>query len=401
MRHHRNVTGGSGGRSGATHERRHHHVLIFGGAAVLLVLAALGVGLASAFTRSATSKDAATCVGNGQCVSTASKSAPLAPLSVESTTPAPGATGVASNAVVTVEFSAPVRQGSPSPTFSPAVPGTWQISGRTMAFSPAAPFVPFTTYTLTVPGGTGGVLAADGERLGTTDTVNFTIAPGSVTRLQQLLAQLGYLPLTYSDPLPPPPPQDMALPQPGSLSWRWNGLPTQLTSQWTPGAESEITKGAIMSFETQNGLGVDGIAGPEVWGALLADAMAGKANTRPVSYVLVTKTLPEHLTVWVDGSLTFSDVPCNTGVPGATTPNGSFTVFEHVPVSNMRGTDVTGTSYDVTVPWASYFTGGDALHGYPRAAYGFPQSNGCVEMPIPTAGKVWPDTPIGTVVTVQ
>ena len=58
-----------------------------------------------------------------------------------------------------------------------------------------------------------------------------------------------------------------------------------------------------------------------------------------------------------------------------------------------------GTS--VTVPWASYFNGGDALFGYPRESYGFPQSNGCVEMPISTAGAVWPDTPIGTRVTVQ
>ena len=99
--------------------------------------------------------------------------------------------------------------------------------------------------------------------------------------------------------------------------------------------------------------------------------------------------------------LTFSNVPCNTGVPGATTTNGTFQVFSHVQVSNMRGTDATSTSYDVTVAWASYFNGGDALHGYPRASYGFPQSNGCVEMPISTAGTVWPDTPIGTLVTVQ
>ena len=33
-------------------------------------------------------------------------------------------------------------------------------------------------------------------------------------------------------------------------------------------------------------------------------------------------------------------------------------------------------------PWASYFNGGDALHGFVRATYGSPQSNGCVEMAI-------------------
>ena len=49
----------------------------------------------------------------------------------------------------------------------------------------------------------------------------------------------------------------------------------------------------------------------------------------------------------------------------------------------------------------SYFNGGDALHGYVRASYGFPQSDGCVEMPPANAAVVWPMTPIGTLVTVQ
>ena len=35
-----------------------------------------------------------------------------------------------------------------------------------------------------------------------------------------------------------------------------------------------------------------------------------------------------------------------------------------------------------------------------RATYGSPQSNGCVEMRISDAAKVWPLAPIGTLVTV-
>ena len=49
----------------------------------------------------------------------------------------------------------------------------------------------------------------------------------------------------------------------------------------------------------------------------------------------------------------------------------------------------------------SYFHGGDALHGFIRPGYGYPQSLGCVEMPPANAGVVYPYTPLGTLVTVE
>ena len=67
----------------------------------------------------------------------------------------------------------------------------------------------------------------------------------------------------------------------------------------------------------------------------------------------------------------------------------------------MSGTNPDGSHYhDTGIPWVSYFNGGDALHGYIRASYGWPQSLGCVEMPFANAGAVWPYTPIGTLVTI-
>ena len=68
----------------------------------------------------------------------------------------------------------------------------------------------------------------------------------------------------------------------------------------------------------------------------------------------------------------------------------------------MKGTNVDGSTYDdPNVPYASYFNGGDALHGFMRSHYGTPQSNGCVEMSYADAALVWPLTPIGTLVTVE
>ena len=75
-------------------------------------------------------------------------------------------------------------------------------------------------------------------------------------------------------------------------------------------------------------------------------------------------------------------------------------MYEHVYYTEMKGTDVDGTKYVDPIYWASYFNGGEAMHAYPRASYGFPQSNGCVEMNPATAKLVYPYTPIGTPVLV-
>ena len=103
--------------------------------------------------------------------------------------------------------------------------------------------------------------------------------------------------------------------------------------------------------------------------------------------------------MYVNGAVKFH-VPVSTGITGATTYDGTFAVYEHVYYTEMKGTDVDGTKYDDDIYWASYFNGGEAMHAYPRASYGFPQSNGCVEMNPATAKAVWPFTPLGTPVTV-
>ena len=67
----------------------------------------------------------------------------------------------------------------------------------------------------------------------------------------------------------------------------------------------------------------------------------------------------------------------------------------------MRGTNPNGTPYADFVRWVSYFNGGNAVHGFVRSSYGFPQSLGCVELPFATAQVAWPYMHIGTLVTVH
>jgi lipoprotein-anchoring transpeptidase ErfK/SrfK len=124
-------------------------------------------------------------------------------------------------------------------------------------------------------------------------------------------------------------------------------------------------------------------------------------DSAPYNYVFVSKTLPETTTVYSNGAAVYS-TRANTGVAGAPTADGTFPVYLRYKVTTMSGTNPDGSKYvDPGIPWVSYFNGGDALHGFVRGSYGYPQSDGCVEMPPANAAVVYPLTPIGTLVTVS
>ena len=369
--------------------------------AVVVVLALVAGGAYLVGKHAHTSAAGSPTAGGGH--STRPTTAPVSSFKVVSTTQSAGATQVPSDQSISVQLSSPVAAQSGMPTLNPPVTGTWAASGHTVTFTAAAPMIPTVTETLTIPSGSSGVQSAKGALLTHPVAVTFSVAQASTERLQQMLGQLGYLPLSFTPAGPLSSPNQAFTAQAGSFAWKWPGLPTSLTSLWTEGGENVITKGAVMNFEHQAGLAVDGVAGQHVWSDLLSDIAANTTNTVPWVYVFVSKQLPEALTVFENGAAVpaLTNVAVNTGAPGADTANGTYPVFEHVVSSRMQGTNPDGSTYDdPAVPWASYFNGGDALHGFVRATYGSYQSNGCVEMPVATAAVVWPLTPIGTLVTV-
>ena len=153
-------------------------------------------------------------------------------------------------------------QGDPSPDARHRRASGSRRAPTTLSYALDSPLIPSTQEVLTIPGGSAGVHATDGAILATSHTVTFDVAAGDTLRLQQLLAGLNYLPVGFTATGPAPARADLAQDQAGTFSWRWPGLPTELTSQWTQGTQNMITKAAVEAFETQNGLGVDGIAGP-------------------------------------------------------------------------------------------------------------------------------------------
>jgi lipoprotein-anchoring transpeptidase ErfK/SrfK len=371
---------------------------------VLLVGAAVvvaAVAIVLAVTGSSPSPSGPGSAKGGAAGSGSGGSGGSASFSLQSVTPAAGTQNVPPNTPITLTFSAPVSLQKVAPSLSPNIAGKWvQSNATTLTYALASPLIPYTQEVVTIPGGTHGLMSKDGATLSSSRTVAFGVAAGDTLRLQQLLAELDYLPVGFAPSGPTPTKPDLALDQQGTFSWRWPSLPTELTSQWTQGTMNEITKAAIEDFESQNNIGVDGEAGPTVWGALINDLINDKPSATPYVYVLVNKVVPQTLTLWNNGTAQFT-VPVNSGAPGADTTDGSYAVFEHVRFSDMKGTNVDGSTYDdPNVPYASYFNGGDALHGFIRASYGTPQSNGCVEMSYANAAQVWPLTPIGTLVTV-
>jgi hypothetical protein len=213
-------------------------------------------------------------------------------------------------------------------------------------------------------------------------------APAStVLGQQELLAILGYLPVEWT---------------PAGFIWRWSTTPATLQSMWFPGWDTEVLQGAITAFEAHVGLPLDGALSPTETAALetaAADPSAG-ANPSGYTYAVASENLPETLTVWHNGVVV--DVSAaNTGGAGVATAQGTWPVYERLRNQVMTGTDPDGAHYADPVQFVAYFHGSDAVHYFARSAYGFPQSLGCVELPLAPAALVWPYLTYGTLVTVN
>jgi lipoprotein-anchoring transpeptidase ErfK/SrfK len=330
-------------------------------------------------------------------------------------TPAAGTT-ISASAPLELTFSKSISGlfGSEKPKLSPQVPGKWSQPNRhTLVFTPSGFGVPLASELKAELPRHVDVVQSDGSTKGASE-VTWSVPGGTELRLQQLLAQAGYLPVDWKanggeEVQKTPEGEVRAATEPprGHFTWRWHGTPSGLKELWTPGKETVLTKGALMAFEEEHGLEVDGLAGPVVWEELMKAAIAGEKKPTAgagngYTYVWVSEEIPETVNVWHDGKMIVSGAPANTGIPGAETEVGSFPVYLRYEETTMSGENPDGSHYsDPGIMWVSYFNGGDALHAFDRASYGTPQSLGCVEMPLEEAAEIWPYTPIGTVVTVN
>jgi hypothetical protein len=379
-------------------------IAALGGVIVIL----LGAGSWLALTHASAQSTAAGRTAGGHA-RPASPATPKVPLQVVSVTPEQHAKDVDGTAPIKVQFSAPLASDSPMPKLKPSILGNWQQDGTdALEFVPAHGFGQWKHVVVRIPAGAAGVRSASGGLLSNSQTVHFQVGGYSHTRLAELLAQLDYLPVTWTPDAGQTAPALGAAtgqltaaftPPTGTFAWK-SGYPHALKSFWDGGSPSGlIIHGAVMAFENDHGMAMDGVAGSGVWKALLSAAAQDTANTHGYSYALASQHSPETLTVWHDGHVILHTA-ANTGIPAAPTSVGTANVYLRYQNQIMRGKNPDGSKYADQVYWVAYFRAGEAVHFFPRGSYGYQQSLGCVELPYAQAKAVWPYLTYGTLVTV-
>ena len=262
-------------------------------------------------------------------------------------------------------------------------------------------------------GFSGNVLAADGA----------ASSPHNWQWVWQKLARYGYVHVVY-----------------GSYMERYGGIRTvaawditvppklqKLANAWGYSPMNPEFRSGLIQFERASKiLPFNDISRGRVTAALLVRLEAGNIplNPYPFQWVEVRKNLhPEQLRVWQvlpstatavhwRGRWQYASI-CNTGVLHST-PDGTWPVYQRLADTTMRGSfpiPVSKAKYltlssrqrghyhghlvywqkyvAANVRFVNYFYNGRAIHFYPRQAYGWPQSAGCVETPYKNAAHLF------------
>ncbi len=342
---------------------------------------------------------------------TKARGADRAPVRLLGSDPRTGTVRVNGAQPIELTFSAPLAAAPARPVIEPPVAGQWQVAGRTLIFTPDAPIAPATRVTLRIPAGPGGVRSTAGGTLARPVTIRLRTERYQPVRIAELLSLLGYLPLSWQPSggthirgggalgLGQAAQESMAYSAPaGRFTWD-RGYPALLRRQWQVSLSDPVLRGAVMAFQAQHQMTVNGVVDAALWHRLFSAADAGRRNALGYTYAIASQASPETLTIWHDGRVVLRSL-ANTGIPVSPTADGTFPVYLRYRFQIMRGTNPNGSLYADPVSFVSYFNGGDAVHYFPRASYGFRQSLGCVELPYGAAERAWPYLTYGALVTV-
>jgi hypothetical protein len=155
------------------------------------------------------------------------------------------------------------------------------------------------------------------------------------------------------------------------------------------GRPGDETSTAVLAFEKWHGLPRDGVLDDTVAGLLLRSARPEPALRRPGSRVEVQ--LGRQVALEIVANRVVRVFHISSGA-GGRTPTGSFRVYRKERMS-------WSVPFSTWMPWATYFTGGIALHEYwPVPTY--PASHGCIRMMARDAPRMYAFAVHGTPVDV-
>jgi peptidoglycan hydrolase-like protein with peptidoglycan-binding domain len=176
-------------------------------------------------------------------------------------------------------------------------------------------------------------------------------------------------------------PEVLALEQRLSGLGYWLGTPDDLYD--------DSTAHAVTAFQKWEGLARDGVAGPQVLGAL---DRASRPTPRSGGHA-VEVDLTRQVLLVADGGAATAVLDVSTGKVAGTTPVGQFQVTRQI--DGYRRSPL-GVLYR-----PKYFYEGVAVHGYPSVPT-YPASHGCVRTTNAAMDWLWASNamPVGTTVVV-
>jgi lipoprotein-anchoring transpeptidase ErfK/SrfK len=155
------------------------------------------------------------------------------------------------------------------------------------------------------------------------------------------------------------------------------------------GLFGERTWHAVVAFQGWEGLPRDGVVGARTWVEL------GRARV-PLPWGGLARGVEidrsRQVLLLVDHGRTVRAIHVSTGAFGRT-PGGTFAVYRKETLS-------WSIPFQAWMPYANYFYGGFAVHGYSDVPP-YPASHGCVRVPMVEAPVVYAFAGIGTPVWIR
>jgi peptidoglycan hydrolase-like protein with peptidoglycan-binding domain len=138
-----------------------------------------------------------------------------------------------------------------------------------------------------------------------------------------------------------------------------------------------LTQQAVMAFQKAEGLGRDGIAGPETLGRLAA---AGRPTGRSTSGNLIEIDLTRQLLLVIENGQVKWAFNTSTGTSSTPTPQGTYAIERQI--DGYRRSEL-GLLYR-----PKYFVGGVAIHGS-TSVPGYPASHACTRLTNSAMDLLW------------